>query len=1258
MNKSKFLKKSLAAVLAVLMIAAMIPLSAAAYDAEVTEISINGTRATGGPTNWNITIPAPAVGTLVNVVLGNHGGVVRHYDDNNTDTAQPNAGANNTWTIPMTASEVNDGKSGKVEFDIFDSVGATETQQHITLNWTLAEGSNDVSIKTVVAKNGSTVVQYGDTEIDPDASNTYLITLPYNALSANQKIYVTPNSSTATVRYGTGTQATPESDGSWSFPITIGANRESVTRFDVVNGTSIKNYVVKTTNASAFAEFSVAGERKAAKIDNENKKVTVYMPYGTKTDANKKLNIVPTFKKGYEEITYKITKNADSSKVDFESGKQIDANAYFGTALAASTAIKDSADETTANGGGSFSTISVDVAYSDASTETWTIEFQAPTNDPDPTLKGLKVGNFAAEINEENHTAILKLPASLRVTNSQALQGLASPSAKVLIVDTNAVAQTIQPNASAVPANLTGVWRNLACDADDGTADVDIDLKNKDSYFIRVTAAGDAKGGTSGDKKIQDYRLTIETIDTVGAPAITEMILEKNDEAKTQYKATITDTTILFNLPFSVYGPSSLNGWKLYYGLSNGSHLTAGITDPSGLTLTGRESYLPTTLDGKTLGSTAIDVENELGKTSYSIAIKQAAPSNASTMTGFKVTTAATFEDIKDGENTFAATANGRDLTVELPYSVYESMKTANTLNTFNIVANLPEGARVFYVDRAHSVGGTKYPDNFVLHDKASRNGYVAGDAQNGLNVMSKGGDTLNAVYALPDVKDTRFGYNGEIKVSGTTEVQKLMLVVISQKAGTNSANGNSLVTYPKEFNKFTTGEFTTYTLTIKQGKPNQLAQLDSFSVYDDATNTRISASVDNTANKINLTLPASFVGTTKLSPGGVTRSLYFDYATSHYEKITPKVNSATDISAAFNKLTLKKNGDVDTGATPAPSAVAKAANANGTGTLYLGGTANGTNDVHFVRVESEAFVLNKDNGQARDYELIVKYEEPRKQAALTSVTINGVTGTPDANGKVSITLPKGTDLTGLKPTFNISNYGYMTSDGNVAAANGNNLLNSGDLMNFTGARKVYVFSEDGTVKRDYTLDVKANDGFSDVKPGDWFYSYVMDASKRGIIIGNGDGTFGPYTNVTRVQFATMMARVDDFKPAEWEGKASQFSDMNGITGEAAAAVAYCADKGYITGDGGATTFRPNATITRQEMAVIISRVMKLNTEDVNIGTPFADDAKIAGWAKNYVYACVNANMLMGEGNNTFNPLGNTIRAAAATAAVRVDNAK
>ena len=56
MNKSKFLKKSLAAVLAVLLIVAMIPLSAAAEAGKITSFTVNGSVATINGTDISATV--------------------------------------------------------------------------------------------------------------------------------------------------------------------------------------------------------------------------------------------------------------------------------------------------------------------------------------------------------------------------------------------------------------------------------------------------------------------------------------------------------------------------------------------------------------------------------------------------------------------------------------------------------------------------------------------------------------------------------------------------------------------------------------------------------------------------------------------------------------------------------------------------------------------------------------------------------------------------------------------------------------------------------------------------------------------------------------------------------------------------------------------------------------------------------------------------------------------------------------------------
>ena len=49
---------------------------------------------------------------------------------------------------------------------------------------------------------------------------------------------------------------------------------------------------------------------------------------------------------------------------------------------------------------------------------------------------------------------------------------------------------------------------------------------------------------------------------------------------------------------------------------------------------------------------------------------------------------------------------------------------------------------------------------------------------------------------------------------------------------------------------------------------------------------------------------------------------------------------------------------------------------------------------------------------------------------------------------------------------------------------------------------------------------------FSDVKPSDWYYTYVMQLTEDGYIKGYGDGTFGAEDYMTAAQMATLLERV------------------------------------------------------------------------------------------------------------------------------------
>src|SRR5690606_21599494 len=75
-------------------------------------------------------------------------------------------------------------------------------------------------------------------------------------------------------------------------------------------------------------------------------------------------------------------------------------------------------------------------------------------------------------------------------------------------------------------------------------------------------------------------------------------------------------------------------------------------------------------------------------------------------------------------------------------------------------------------------------------------------------------------------------------------------------------------------------------------------------------------------------------------------------------------------------------------------------------------------------------------------------------------------------------------------------------------------------------------------------------------------------------------------------------------------------------------------------------SFRPNQPITRAEIAVIVARVLELDTSAYTV-TGFADDADIPNWAKGAVGAIRKLGIVSGRGGNKFVPNGIATRAEA-----------
>ena len=74
--------------------------------------------------------------------------------------------------------------------------------------------------------------------------------------------------------------------------------------------------------------------------------------------------------------------------------------------------------------------------------------------------------------------------------------------------------------------------------------------------------------------------------------------------------------------------------------------------------------------------------------------------------------------------------------------------------------------------------------------------------------------------------------------------------------------------------------------------------------------------------------------------------------------------------------------------------------------------------------------------------------------------------------------------------------------------------------------------------------------------------------------------------------------------------------------------------------------FAPNAYVSRQDIAVMINRINKVNVEEYNLS--FSDSNEISDYAQKAVKSLVALGILNGMGNNNFAPKENCTRAQAA----------
>lgn len=170
--------------------------------------------------------------------------------------------------------------------------------------------------------------------------------------------------------------------------------------------------------------------------------------------------------------------------------------------------------------------------------------------------------------------------------------------------------------------------------------------------------------------------------------------------------------------------------------------------------------------------------------------------------------------------------------------------------------------------------------------------------------------------------------------------------------------------------------------------------------------------------------------------------------------------------------------------------------------------------------------------------------------------------------------------------------------------------------------------------------------GFSDVPVDHWAYKYINTLSAQGKINGVGENRFEPERNITRAEFAKLIA-AQFFN--EEEEVYSSFSDVK-VTDWYYSYVAELEKYGVLMGDGNGC-FNPNYNITRQDAVVMIKRAADSSGKSyTGFGSTeaFSDNDKISAYAQNAVkWACV-ASIINGMPDGTFAPFNLLTRAETA----------
>ncbi len=264
--------------------------------------------------------------------------------------------------------------------------------------------------------------------------------------------------------------------------------------------------------------------------------------------------------------------------------------------------------------------------------------------------------------------------------------------------------------------------------------------------------------------------------------------------------------------------------------------------------------------------------------------------------------------------------------------------------------------------------------------------------------------------------------------------------------------------------------------------------------------------------------------------------------------------------------------------------------------------------------------------------------------------TVTATTERPDGTKEIVVTEKNGTVTTTTEQTDGGKEILETRPDGTVISTAID--PDGGAVEKVTDANKdiaITVSSSDGKTLAHIALPAQIpppEKEFVDVPKDHWAEQGIHEMASLGVISGTGDDRYDMDANLQRGDLAAMLFRLSN-------GDAEYTSSFEDVPADKyyAKSVVWASEVGIVRGDGNGR-FRPENSITREELAVVLfnyANLLHLDTS-VNSGAlnDFTDGGQTNGWAQDGMAWCINHGILSGRGGGILDPGAKITRAETA----------